>query len=121
MAKVTISFESPSALAGGPATFVYEVAEAYAPDFAAAVAASRHGQVAETIMADTGQKDADGNPILGPAIQMRPATFTEGLRSWSDLNVRDVILNAVNTFRVEKAKAIALASVNVTPIVPKAD
>jgi hypothetical protein len=121
MAKVTISFESASALAGGPATFVYEVDEAYAPDFAAAVAASRHGQVAESIMANTGQVDENGDPILGPAIQMRDATFAEGLQSWSDLNVRDVILGAVNTFRVEKAKAIALASVNVTPIVPKAD
>jgi hypothetical protein len=115
MAKITISFESPSVLAGGPATFVYEVDEAYAPDFAAAVYASRHGQVAETIMADTGQKDEDGNPVFGPAIQMRPASFTEGLQSWSDLNIRDVILGAVNTFRVEKAKAIALAGVVVPP------
>lgn len=118
MAKITITFESPSILSEGPETISYQVDEAYAPDFLAAVRASRHGKVAEIVMADTGQRDADGNPVFGPATQMRDATFREGLNSWANLNVRDVILGAVNTYRIEKAKAIALASVKVDPIQP---
>lgn len=120
MAKITITFESPSILAEGPEVISYTVDEIYAPDFLAAVAAHpKHGQVAEVVMADTGQVDADGEPILGPATQMRAASFREGLRSWSETNVHDVILGAVNGFRLEKARQEALASVNVAPIVAK--
>lgn len=119
MAKVTITFESDSMLSDGPESISYTVEEAYAPDFVAAVAHHPvHGQVAMSIMADTGQRDENDEPILGPAIQMRAATFREGLQSWSRTNVRDVILGAVNAFRVEKAKAIALSGVNVEPIKP---
>jgi hypothetical protein len=120
MAKITITFESESALSDGPETITYSVDEVYAPDFVAAVAAHpKHGQIAEVVMADTGQTDADGKPILGPATQMRAASFREGLRSWSETNVHDVILGAVNGFRLEKARQQALASVNVAPIVAK--
>ena len=120
MAKVTITFESDIVLAGAPASFTYEVSEVYAPDFVAAVAAhGTHGIVSETVMADTGSVDDKGQPVLGPATQVRPATFREGLQSWANANVRDVILGAVNEFRVRKAQAIALASVNVEPIKPE--
>ena len=120
MAKVTITFESPTALSSGPETHSWEVDEQYVTDFVSAVAAHpTHGKKAVEIMADTGQVDENGQPILGPATQIQPTTFREGLQSWSESNVRDVILGAVNTFRVEKAKAIALASVKVEPIVPK--
>ena len=120
MAKCTITFESDSALSEGPQVFAFVVDEAYTPDFVAAVAAHpEHGRVAETVMQDTGQVDENGQAILGPATVIRPASFREGLASWTNKNVRDVILNAVNTFRLEKAKAIALASVNVEPIQPQ--
>jgi hypothetical protein len=117
MAKVTISFTSDSVLSDGAETISYTVDEAFAPDFVAAIAAHPlHGKVHEQIMADTGQVDENGDPILGPATQVRDATFREGLQSWARHNVKDVILGAVNHFRVEKAKAIALASVSVNPI-----
>jgi len=120
MAKVTITFESPSALSEGAEVHSWEVDEQYVSDFVAAVAAHpKHGQKAVQIMADTGQLDENGDPILGPATQIQPTTFREGLQSWAETNVRDVILGAVNTFRLKKAQAIALASVNVTPIQPK--
>ena len=121
MAKITIIFESASALSEGPETATYEVDEQFAPDFVAAIAAHpKHGQKAVEIMADTGQIDPETKePILGPATQMQPTSFREGLQSWSALNVRDVILGAVNTFRLKKAQAIALAKVNVELIQPK--
>jgi hypothetical protein len=120
MAKITIRFESASALSEGPEEISYEVDEAHAPDFVAAVAAHPvHGKVEEIVQADTGLRDLEGNPILGPAKVFRAATFREGLQSWARLNVRDPILGAVNTYRVEKAKAIALAALRVDPIEPK--
>jgi len=121
MAKVTITFESDSALAEGPEVHSWEVEEQYIPDFVAAVAAhDKHGKKAVEIMADTGQVDPETKePILGPATQIQPRTFREGLQSWAETNVRDVILGAVNTYRIKKAQAIALASVNVDPVQPK--
>lgn len=117
MAKITITFESPSALSEGPEVISYEVDEIYAPDFVAAVARHPvHGKVATQVMADTGMRDEEGEPILGPALQFRDATFREGLQSWARDNVRAPILTAVDTYRVEKAKAIALAAVRVDPI-----
>jgi hypothetical protein len=119
MAKVTITFESDAVLGEGPATYSYAVDEQYAPDFVAAIAAHpMHGQIAEQIMADTGQVDENGDPILGPATQVRPSTFREGLKSWADANVRDVIIGATNEFRTRKAQAVALAAVVVEPIRP---
>ena len=118
MAKVTITFESASGLPSGPLALPYSVSDTFAPDLVAAIAGHPvYGHVAEQIMADTGQVDASGAPILGPATQMRASTFAEGLTMWADANVRDVILGAVNQFRVEKAKAVALAKVNVAPVV----
>lgn len=117
MAKVTVIFESETELSEGPETFSFEVDEIYAPDFKAAVAAHPvHGTKAVTVMADTGQVDGNGQPILGPATQMQPTTFREGLGSWTNTNVRDVILGAVNGFRKARAEKIALAAVKVDPI-----
>lgn len=119
MAKIIITFESYSQLENA-ASFTYEVDEQYAPDFKAAVAAHPvYGKVDETVMAENGALDANGNPILVSENRPRPSTFSEGLETWANVNVRDVVLGAVNDFRLRRAQALALASVNVEIIKPK--
>lgn len=119
MAKVTITFESAAILADGPAVFTYEVDEKFAPDFVAAIAASSHGQVIEKVMQDSGQRTPEGEVILGEAWVPRETTFVEGLQSWSNMNVRDGIINAVNGYRAAKADAIRKATAPpVEPVVP---
>lgn len=122
MAKITITFESASQLPNGPHVESYEVDEAYAPDFAAAIAAHQvHGYVIETKTVQVQEGvDANGNPIMvdRETTTRSPGTFQTGLTSWANMNVRDVIFGAVNTFRRRKAEAIALAQINVPEIKP---
>lgn len=129
MAKITIKFESTTALKDGAETITYEVDEAYAPDFVAAVAAHPvHGQKQVNVQYQElnpawseEQEDPNDPPkfIDMQRWETEKRTFREGLQSWSNMNVRDPILNAVNTFRIEKAKAEALAAVQVEPIAIK--
>jgi len=75
-----------------------------------------HGQIAVPIMADTGQRDENDQPILGPAIQMRQATFEEAFDRWAEANVFGPMVNAAAD-AVYKAQVAAQPKVE-RPVIP---
>jgi hypothetical protein len=103
---------------GGQVQTVRSVPGAYDATFIDTVMAHpSHGQIAVSIMADTGQKDEDGKPIFGPAIQMRPASFEEAFDRWADANVFGPMVNAAADAVYSAQVAAKLAEVE-RPVIP---
>ena len=109
MAKVTLQFESLSALPNGPVVCSDEIDEAYAPDLMAALLASeKYGYVIETKTVSVQEgTDADGNPIMvdRPVTTRSPATFEQALVLFYNDAIRDRIVDAVNGFRKKSIEA----------------
>ncbi len=113
MAKITITIESPNAtVPNGKHSTTRIVPDDYDPAFVATLMNHpSHSKVSEQIMADTGQADEDGKPILGPATQVRDATFVEAFDKWADANVFDPMVEAAVEAKYQQEVASKLAEV----------
>lgn len=103
---------------GGQVQSVRSVPGAYDATFIDTLLAHPlHGQIAVSIMADTGQTDADGEPIFGPATQNRQATFEEAFDRWADANVFAPMVAAAADAVYKAQVAVKLAEVK-RPVIP---
>jgi len=119
MGEVTVSFKSSNAaVPGGVCSKTLKVPDDYDAAFIAALLSHpSHGTVTEDIMADTGQRDENDQPILGPAKQNRDATFEEAVAKWADANVFNPLVSAIEDGMYQASLAAKVAEV-ARPVIP---
>jgi hypothetical protein len=119
MGEVTVSFKSSNAaVPGGICTKTLRVPDDYDEAFIAALMSHpSHGTVSFEVMDDTGQKDENGESILGLAHRNREATFEEAVGKWADANVFNPLVAAIEDGMYQASLAAKVAEV-ARPVIP---